>query len=122
MKSAERKRYKNELNAKVRKARREAFLTASVKEAKLMETRRAKKIYNPVKVAGSGGGMSPEARRIIYGGSMGGTAPQSTPRVKRLVKKVRKRSKKKPNARKIIRRAKTIKPASTAPQYDIWSM
>jgi len=83
--SAEQREYNKKVREEVLKAKREAYLKASIVQARLQQERRAKAVYNPP--VRQNQGMSPEAYRIIYGMLM------PTANVQKVARKIKKRRK-----------------------------
>lgn len=73
--SADNKKYRNEVNNAVKEAKREAYKKEAVKQAQLRAKIQAKQKFNPTPQSSGSGGMSAEARAIIYG-SGGFGSPQ----------------------------------------------
>lgn len=99
--SADKKKYRNDVNEAVKQAQREAYKKEAVKQAQLRAKIQAKQKFNPVQQAGGvGGGMSAEARSLIYGSGFGSPAPQKQVIVKRIIQnKTKKKKKKSPQKR-----------------------
>lgn len=119
--SAENRKYKNEVNDAVKQARREAFKKEAVKQAQLRAKIQAKQKFNPSpQASGLGGGMSAEARALIYGSGFG--SPQ-IPKERIVQKIVQNRSgKKKKKGSKTRTIVKYVeKPRSSDPVSDILS-
>jgi len=103
--SADNRAYKQEVGEAVKQARREAFKKEAVKQAQLRAKIQAKQKFNPTPTS-AGGGMSAEARSIIYGGGFG--SQMNVPKEKVVTRIVQNRSpkkkkKKKPQTRTIIK-------------------
>lgn len=119
--SADNRKYKNEVNDAVKQARREAFKKEAVKQAQLRAKIQAKQKFNPSpQASGLGGGMSAEARALIYGSGFG--SPQ-IPKERIVQKIVQNRSgKKKKKGSKTRTIVKYVeKPRSSDPVSDILS-
>lgn len=105
-KSADNKAYKQEVGEAVKKARREAFKKEAVKQAQLRAKIQAKQKFNPDQK--TGGGMSAEARNIIYGG-FGSPAPAKQQVVQRIVQNRSPKKKKKKGSRTRTRTRTVVK-------------
>jgi len=102
--SAENRAYRNELNQAVKDAKRKAYKEEAVKQAQLRAKIQAKQKFNPApQTSGFGGGMSADARSLIYGG-FGTPAPVKEKVVQRIVQhRSGKKKKKGSKARTIVK-------------------
>jgi len=116
-KSADNKKYRNEVNEAVKKARRESFKEEAVKQAQLRAKIQAKQKYNPAPQS-QGGGMSPLASSLIYGGFAPTPAP--APQVVRQVVRSSPKKKKKKGKTRTRTVVKYVeKPRSSDPLKDL---
>lgn len=117
--STDNKAYRNEVNEAVKKAKREAFKKEAVKQAQLRAKIQAKQKFNPVQQSsGLGGGMSAEARSIIYGSGFGSPQIPKERVVERIVQnRSPKKKKKGSKTRTIVKYVE--KPKSSDPMRDL---
>lgn len=87
--SADNKKYRSEVNEAVKVARRKSYKSEAVKQAGLKGKIMAKQKFNPTpQTSGGAGGMTAEARSLIYGSGFG--QPQQTQATQRVVKQIQK--------------------------------
>ena len=121
--SADNRAYRNEVNEAVKKAKRESFKKEAVKQAQLRAKIQAKQKFNPSpQASGIGGGMSAEARALIYGSGFGSPQVPKERVVQRIVQNrspTKKKKKKGSKTRTIVKYVE--KPRSSDPVSDILS-
>ena len=106
--SADNRKYRGEVAMAVKEARRSAYKKEAVKQAQLRAKIQAKQKFNPTPQSSGSGGMSAEARSIIYGS--GGFGSPQVPKEKVVQRIVQNRSptKKKKKKKKGSTKTRTI--------------
>ena len=116
--SAENKAYRDEVNVAVKKARRDTYKKEAVVQARLKGKILAKQKFNRSPQSSGGGGMTAEARSIIYGSGWGSPTPAKQQVVSHIQKQrssPKKKKKKKSKTRVVY---KTVQPQKD-PLHDL---
>ena len=115
---AERREYEKKVQQSVLTARREAFHTEAQKQARIRAKIDAQRKFNPSPSQQASGGMTAEARSIIYGSGWGSPTPAKQQVVSHIQKQrssPKKKKKKKSKTRVVY---KTVQPQKD-PLHDL---
>ena len=102
----DRKKYNEKLKREIREVRKKEYKKEAISSARVRARIDAKKRYNPTQ--SSGGGMSAEARSIIYGSGSFGSPTPAKQQVIQKIKQQQKRSPVKKKKKRSTQRTKTI--------------